>query len=186
VIASGDLTDARDRLLGSQQYPEEWKSYFDALNDNRIFEKTKWLDLRGNHDNFNVQYLGDSSDLYMNFSAQGKFHKKSYLHQEIHDNIKYNFLAIDASIEPGTKRPYNFIGIVNKDELDRIDKMLNDSPSDFIIWFAHYPTPTLRTSGSDENIRKFIGKHEKSSIFVAGHLHVSLYKHKLISKKIIL
>lgn len=175
MIASGDLTDAKDRLLGSQQYLEEWKSYYDALNDNRIFEKTKWLDIRGNHDNFNVQFLGDSSDLFMNFSAQGKFHRKSYLHQEIDDDVKYNFVAIDASIEPGTKRPYNFIGIVTKDELDRIDKMLTNSPGDFIIWFAHYPTSTIRTTSGSDDIRTFIGKYDKSSIFVAGHLHVSCH-----------
>lgn len=171
VIASGDLTDAKDKILGSQQYAEEWKAYHDALSDNQIFEKTKWLDIRGNHDNFNVNHLGDVSDLYMNFSAQGKFHKRSFLHQEVADDVKYNFLALDASIEPGTKRPYNFIGIVPKDELERVEKMLNKSPGDFIIWFAHYPTSTIMTPSGIEHIRKFIGKHQESSIFVAGHLH---------------
>lgn len=169
VIASGDLTDAKDKIFGSGQYVEEWKAYNDALQDNGIFNKTHWLDIRGNHDTFNVDHLTHASDLYMKYSAQGTLHnnKKSYLHLVVDDGVKYNFVALDASIEPGTKRPYNFFGIVPRAEMNRINLMLHESPGDFIIWFAHYPTSTILTA----NIRKFIGQHEESSIYIAGHLH---------------
>lgn len=74
VIASGDLTDAKDTLLGSDQYIEEWQAYYKALTDYDVFSKTKWLDLRGNHDNFNVPVSVFHSLNYFFRSFIKKFH----------------------------------------------------------------------------------------------------------------
>lgn len=50
VLASGDLTDARGKdLFVSQQYDDEWKIYNEILRTSNVKNKTKWLDLRGNH-----------------------------------------------------------------------------------------------------------------------------------------
>lgn len=50
VLASGDLTDAKDRdLLGSRQYEDEWKIYNEILNQTNVRNKTLWMDIRGNH-----------------------------------------------------------------------------------------------------------------------------------------
>lgn len=172
LLFTGDLTDAKDNILGSQQYEEEWRAYQSTLIDTGVINETVWLDIRGNHDNFNVQHLYDGkSDLFQNFSIQGPKHKQSYLHQEEVDGVKYNFLALDASAEPGTKRPYNFIGMIPADELKRVDKLLHDSPANYTIWFAHYPTSTIMTPKSSDHIRKFIGKYDETSMFLAGHLH---------------
>lgn len=171
ILASGDLTDAKDQILGSQQYAEEWKAYYGSLVETGIIDKTKWLDIRGNHDNFNVEFLYSYTDLFRNFSAQGKAHKKSYLHQEDVDGVKYNFLALDASIEPGSKRPYNFIGMVPVDELNRVEAMLKKSPANYTVWFAHYPTSTILTPAGSDGIRKFIGNFDTSMVYLAGHLH---------------
>lgn len=166
------MTDAKDSILGSQQYTEEWNAYRTTLAETGIINKTKFLDIRGNHDNFNVQYLYDGkSDLFQNFSVQGQVHKRSYLHQEEVDGVKYNFLALDASAEPGTKRPYNFIGMIPVDELKRVEEMLHKSPANFTVWFAHYPTSTIMTPPGINHIRRFIGNFDESVIFVAGHLH---------------
>ena len=119
-----------------------------------------------------MEFLYDGkTDLFQNFSVQGRKHKRSYLHQEEISGIKYNFLALDASAVPGTKRPYNFVGMIPEDELVRVEKLLRDSPANYTVWFAHYPTSTIMTSPGSEKIRKFIGKFNESSIFVAGHLH---------------
>ena len=46
----GDLTDAKDESKrGSEQYVEEWQEYYSILKETKVQEKTKWLDLRGNH-----------------------------------------------------------------------------------------------------------------------------------------
>lgn len=171
VIASGDLTDAKDDLFGSQQYTEEWLAYYNALKDANVLSKTNWLDIRGNHDNFNVLYLYHSSDLFRNYSAQGGRYRKSYLHQQVLNDTKYNFLALDASIQPGSKRPYNFIGMIDNVEFERVKKMMTDSKGDFTVWFGHYPTSTVLTPQRMPNIRKFIGQFDSSLAYLAGHLH---------------
>lgn len=169
---SGDLTDAKDDILGSQQYEEEWRAYQSTLVETGVLNRTSWLDIRGNHDNFNVQFLFDGkSDLFQNFSIQGRKHKRSYLHQEEVEGVKYNFLALDASAEPGTKRPYNFIGMIPGEELNQVETLLRNSPANYTVWFAHYPTSTIMTPPGYNHIRKFIGNFDETSIFVAGHLH---------------
>lgn len=48
--STGDLTDAKDVYkLGSKQYKEEWEAYYNVLKETKVEDKTKWLDLRGNH-----------------------------------------------------------------------------------------------------------------------------------------
>lgn len=50
VLASGDLTDARDKdSIGSRQYEQEWRIYHDLVKSTRVESKTVWLDMRGNH-----------------------------------------------------------------------------------------------------------------------------------------
>lgn len=50
VVATGDLTDAKDRdHLGSRQYEEEWKTYHRVLQEANVRNKTVWMDIRGNH-----------------------------------------------------------------------------------------------------------------------------------------
>lgn len=50
VIASGDLTDAKDKdFLGSRQLENEWKIYNETLTLANVRSKTIWLDIRGNH-----------------------------------------------------------------------------------------------------------------------------------------
>ncbi|CRL04248.1 CLUMA_CG017350, isoform A [Clunio marinus] len=171
MIASGDLTDGKDKIFGSQQYEEEWKAYYSTIFNSGVPRKTNWLDLRGNHDNFNVQFLFSQTDLFHNFSVQGRKHKRSYLHQEEVDGIKYNFVGLDGSIEPGTKRPYNFFGKVSNEEFDKIEMMMNESPANYTIWFAHYPTPSITGPMGSNDIRKFIGKFDTSTIYIAGHFH---------------
>ena len=40
-----------------------------------------------------------------------KSNEHSYMHElRMSDGDKYTFIAVDASIEPGPKRPFNFFG----------------------------------------------------------------------------
>lgn len=69
VIATGDLTDAKaSNMRSTRQFEDEWKTYAQVLADTRVLNKTVWLDLRGNHDNFDVADANsNTSNLYKYF-----------------------------------------------------------------------------------------------------------------------
>ncbi|XP_059613492.1 transmembrane protein 62-like [Phlebotomus argentipes] len=173
VVVSGDLTDARSlNHLGSEQFEGEWKIYKKLLQEHNVTSKTAWLDLRGNHDNFNVAGRNSSSNFFHKYSVQGSAHSRSYMHQVEKAGDKYTFLAVDACLEPGPKRPYNFIGMLTADEVHNIERLMEEARrtgSKYTVWFGHYPTSCILTAGA--GIRDVIGRHEEGLVYLCGHLH---------------
>lgn len=171
VVASGDLTDARVGL-GSLQHREEWKRYHDTVQESGVLEYTTWMDIRGNHDTFNVEGFNGPSDFFKNYSVQGPSHPRSYSHQVTVNKDSYTFMAVDASLIPGPKRPFNFIGELSQEEINNIRKLISDSNgTDYRIWFSHYPTSCIMSPGVDTNIREIIGGEDESLVYLCGHLH---------------
>ncbi|XP_067136541.1 transmembrane protein 62-like isoform X2 [Centruroides vittatus] len=168
VLATGDLVDATTPdHLGSRQFEEEWKTYQKILFESGVSKETVWLDIRGNHDNFNTVSLDKEDNLFRRYSIQGHKHNRSYNYTFHHGSDTYTFIGINACLEPGPKRPFNFLGIINQDEYKKLQKMEEQSRnSNMTIWFGHYPTSTIAAPypGARELMRD-------SGPYLCGHLH---------------
>lgn len=177
VLASGDLTDAKDSdHLGSRQYRDEWQIYRDILHQADVRNRTVWLDIRGNHDNFNVP--GDASALnyFREYSVQGAQHSRSYMRQVSgRGGDRYTFIAVDACLDPGPKRPFNFIGVLSANDTAQIARLAEQARSaggNYTVWFGHYPTSCIVSMGEGAyGLRRLIGAYEESVVYMCGHLH---------------
>lgn len=106
-------------------------------------------------DSFDVKNLDSPKNFYRKYSGQGKFHPRSYKYKVTNQaGMSLNFIAIDACLDPGPKRPFNFIGNLNEDEIHQLSSLANNS-NDPIVWFGHYPTSCIFTSGS-KTVKKHI------------------------------
>lgn len=73
----------------------------------------------------------------------------------------YTFIAIDACLKPGPRRPFNFVGMLDEHEIKSIYNLVDkskDNNADFIIWFGHYPTSCI-LSQTNTSIRNIIGNN---------------------------
>ncbi|XP_054256800.1 transmembrane protein 62 isoform X1 [Indicator indicator] len=128
-------------------------------------KKTKWIDIKGNHDSFNVPHLNSVRNYYRKYSAwhkDGSFH---YIHTTSFGN--YSFICVDATLNPGPKRPYNFYGILNTNQMEELSLMAKASlHSNHTIWFGHYPTSTIISPAP--GIRALMSS---ATAYLCGHLH---------------
>ncbi|XP_047002995.1 transmembrane protein 62-like [Schistocerca americana] len=173
VLASGDLTDAKSEdNMGSRQYVKEWMVYKNVLDETKINEKTVWLDIRGNHDNFNVPGIQSARNYYRNYSVQGPAHPKSYLYRLRHNGDTYSFIAMDACLDPGPRRPFNFIGVLSAEEISHVKGLAEEASatSDAVIWFGHYPTSCILAPSP--GARALIGGPPQSVAYLCGHFHM--------------
>ena len=87
------------------------------------------------------------------------------------DDLKFSFIGIDSCMEPGLKRPFNFIGLLTEGEISNIDKMVAASKVNYTVWFSHYPTSSILSPIGKPNIRKIVGNQPESTVFLSGHYH---------------
>lgn len=170
VLATGDLTDAKNKDgQGSRQFEQEWNMYQSVLRECEVEKITDWLDIRGNHDSFNILSSTSQTNMFKQFSVQGpKGNLRSYKKTIAYNGVKVAFIGVDASPEPGPKRPFNFIGVLNKSELDNLTSLASEAEldSDHTVWFGHYPTSCLITP--PPGLRQVMSS---GMVYLCGHLH---------------
>ena len=169
VVVTGDLTDAKTvDYSGSRQYKEEWIDYYAAVDLAR--NRTVWLDIRGNHDNFDVPSLQAGNNFFKDLSSQGREgNLGSYLKIVRGNGLSLAFLALDATLKPvGPRRPFNFVGALDQQDLSHLRELslTAEKEADATIWFGHYPSSTI--------VAPRPGPREvmaKGLVYLCGHLH---------------
>uniref|UniRef100_A0A6J0V0Z2 Transmembrane protein 62 isoform X1 n=1 Tax=Pogona vitticeps TaxID=103695 RepID=A0A6J0V0Z2_9SAUR len=166
TLVTGDLTDSKTKdKLGSDQFEAEWQTYQTVLKRSKVMEKTKWIDIKGNHDTFNIPNLQSIQNYYRKYSAwqkDGSFH---YIHTTPFG--RYSFICVDATLSPGLKRPYNFFGILNKRKMQELSSLAMESrESNHTIWFGHYPTSAIISTSP--GIRMAM---RSATAYLCGHFH---------------
>lgn len=85
----------------------------------------------------------------------------------------YSFIGVDACLEPGPRRPFNFIGLLDQVEITEINNLIEQTKmteSNYTIWFGHFPTSCILSTGN-EGIRSLMQKDIRGLVYVCGHLH---------------
>ncbi|ESO01300.1 hypothetical protein HELRODRAFT_112716, partial [Helobdella robusta] len=172
VLLTGDITDAKLRNFeGSEQNLKEWQIYQSILNNSKILKKTVWLDTRGNHDAFDVRDTQSQNNYFKKYSVKGLGGQLSYHYQHrTPDGDVTSFIAVDACLNPGPKRPFNFFGMLQEvcTCIGVCVFLRNASESSNVtILFGHYPTSVI-SSPSSAYVRSLF---RSGLAYFCGHLH---------------
>ncbi|XP_054308120.1 transmembrane protein 62 isoform X7 [Pongo pygmaeus] len=99
---------------------------------------------------------------YSAVRRDGSFH---YVHSTPFGN--YSFICVDATVNPGPKRPYNFFGILDKKKMEELLLLAKESSqSNHTIWFGHFTTSTILSPSP--GIRSIMSS---AIAYLCGHLH---------------
>ena len=124
-------------------------------------------------DNFNVAGSTSKHNFFVNYSMQGRANPRSYLYKFSKGSDVYSFIGIDACLDPGPRRPFNFIGKIDQSEIDEIQDLIAQtvsSGSNYTIWFGHFPTSCILSTG-DMGVRSLIRSDPNAVAYLCGHLH---------------
>ena len=172
ILVTGDLIDAKtEDDFSTHHDPAEWHLYFSLLNETKIADRIPWLDLRGNHDCFDVVHRAHISNTFKTHSVMGE-KKLLGSYKYVHETKfgLYSFIGIDACPEPGLKRPFNFYGTLNERDITALRLMARSTVNhNYTLWFTHYPTTAL--SLNYNTALKPAIESTNTLAYLCGHLH---------------
>jgi hypothetical protein len=86
---------------------------------------------------FNKQF---QNNYFKNYSIQGSSHPRSYWTKVEAQNRTYGFVALDTSLIPGPKKPFNYFGSIFEDD-EELKVMMEkvEDQTDYHFAFGHYP-----------------------------------------------
>ncbi|XP_077989649.1 transmembrane protein 62-like [Glandiceps talaboti] len=167
VLVTGDITDAVHRQKAHQS-EIEWEMYKKCLEDSGVLKKTTWIDIKGNHDTYNIPSADSKQNLYRQFSQIGKQGESNFVHHQKTSFGTYSFIYIDAVTPlPSLKPPFNFFGILSKTNIkDLLDLTNQTKSSNSTVFFTHYPSSFIvdRKPGISTVLSNGIAT-------LSGHLH---------------
>ncbi|XP_036874691.1 transmembrane protein 62 isoform X4 [Manis javanica] len=116
-------------------------------------------------DAFNIPSLESVENYYRKYSAVHRDGSYHYIHSTPFGN--YSFISLDATQNPGPKRPYNFFGILDEKRMEELLLLAKESnQSNHSIWFGHFPTSTILSPSP--GIRSIMSS---ATAYLCGHLH---------------
>ncbi|CAL8465131.1 g4666 [Coccomyxa elongata] len=166
LLITGDLVDGKTLLGRGQQIEKEWQTYRTAL-DMIIKEsgipEAAILDLRGNHDAFNMAERGGEDDYFSRYAAEGRRSGggacivsrplfagpySSEYNLQAQDKCPVAVLVgLDATPEPGLRGPTNFAGTLHGEAVERLNQTLiaarSQECSPALVVYGHYPLPVI-------------------------------------------
>lgn len=171
VVATGDLTDAKDKKrVTSQQYADEWSIYQQAIKEK---VNVDWYDMRGNHDCFDLPSWKSRVNYYRTHGQSAGLVEQGrgvYSWQVNRPMGDYQFVAIDACPKRGPSRPLNFFGYLTSKTMDHLERALTYKPFNHTFVFSHYPTSTM-VFGVSKKGKTFRDLASHYSVYFCGHLH---------------
>ena len=142
--------------------------YQETMEQCGAYEKDAlWLDVRGNHDTFNTADMKE--DFYRKFGIRRE--SRMYWKSLKYNNVSYGFVAMDATLMPGPKRPFNFFGSMDPSELNQFKTLVSqaEKATDYQFVFGHFPTSTVLAPSP--GIKSVIGNAPNALAYLCGHLH---------------
>ncbi len=130
---------------------------------NRKESEIEWVDLRGNHDAFNLASPREVLARLESKGSIGPFFVNG-------SDTNHVFLAVDAAPLVGPSRPWNFFGHLGaRFEALRAHGIAGDRAARSLVAFGHYPLCVL----SDGETAKLIESLSEwgASMYSPGHLH---------------
>jgi len=169
VIHTGDITDAVKFPAGStyyqnEQFLEEWEFYKNTLVEHGYFNKSFWLDLRGNHDAFAIPHYSSPNNYFKEYAVYGDVRDYTFVLNT--GFASYQFVTMDLTFDLGLSSPFDFFGLPPDNLTEVLTAVNNAANFNHTILLGHYPRVTTID-------RVPWGRLTKGKVlaYLCGHIH---------------